>query len=281
MDKLELNIGVRGHDLSKTNIEDLANSVSEEGFSHIQLALGKSLGDYGKLNGKISTGMMNYFKDKLNEKGVRVSVLGCYINLANPCSETLKLELEYFKENIRYANDLGCKIVGTETGCYTENYTYTELNHTEEAFNRFLESTKELVAEAEKFGIIVAIEGVSSHIINTPKKMKKVFDEIKSNNLQVILDPVNYLNVDNYMKQDEIMKECFELFGSRINTIHLKDFKIVENKISIVDTGDGLLNIKLLIELINKNKPHIEILLENYNKGTKEKIKNHIKRINY
>lgn len=271
-----LNIGVRGHDLSKTNIEDLAKAVNSEGFSHIQLALGKALGEYGRLNGKLNSGIMNYIKEELNKKNVRISVLGCYINLANPCATSRKKDLEYFKENIRYALDSGCRIIGTETGCFTKDYTYTELNYTEEAFNIFLESLKELVSEAEKFGVMVAIEGVSSHIVNTPQKMKKVLDEVNSNNLQIILDVVNYLNEKNYLEQDKVMTECFELFGDKINIIHLKDFRVIDNKVSVVNIGDGILNIKLLIELVQKYKPYVDILIENYQKGTKEKIEEYI-----
>lgn len=272
----KLNIGVRGHDLSKTNVEDLAKAVSSEGFPHIQLALGKALSEYGRLNGKLNSGIMNYIKEELKKKNVRISVLGCYINLANPCAISRKKDLEYFKENIRYVVDSGCRIIGTETGCFTEDYTYTELNYTEEAFNIFLESLKELVSEAEKFGVIVAIEGVSSHIVNTPQKMKKVLDEVNSNNLQIILDIVNYLNEENYLEQDKIITECFELFGDKINIIHLKDFRLIDNKLSVVNIGDGILNIKLLIELVQKYKPYVEILIENYQKGTKEKIEEYI-----
>ena len=39
---------------------------------------------------------------------------------------------------------------------------------TEEAYERCLKSLKEMVAEAEKFGVMVAIEGVARHVLSTP-----------------------------------------------------------------------------------------------------------------
>jgi L-ribulose-5-phosphate 3-epimerase UlaE len=170
-------------------------------------------------------------------------------------------------------------MIGTETGCYTEDYTYTELNESEEAFETFLSTLREIVAEAEKFGVFVAIEGVVTHIVNTPKKMKKVLNTVKSNNLVVILDTVNYLDETNYLKQDEIMRECFELFGDRINAIHIKDFIIEDGVRKVANIGEGLLNYKLLLQLIQAHKPQVEMLIENYEPGTREKVFNYLENL--
>jgi len=277
--KKQINLGVRGHDISQNSIESLAQGIQKEGFTHTQLALKKALEDYGDFKGRLNVGMMNYFKNILKQSGVRVSVLGCYINMAQPVEKKRLEEIEYFKEHIRFASDLGCKIIGTETGCYTEDYTYTELNETEEAFETFLDTLKKLVEEAEKFGVFVAIEAVKVHIVNTPSKMKKVLDIVKSNNLQVILDPVNLLDETNYLKQDEILKECFELFGDKINAIHTNDFIIENGEKKIVNVGEGILNYRLLLELIEKYKPHVDMLLENYQLGTRSKIINYLENL--
>lgn len=277
--KKQINLGVRGHDISQNSIESLAQGIQKEGFTHTQLALIKALEDYGDFKGRLNVGMMNYFKNILKQSGVRVSVLGCYINMAQPVEKKRLEEIEYFKEHIRFASDLGCKIIGTETGCYTEDYTYTELNETEEAFETFLDTLKKLVEEAEKFGVFVAIEAVKVHIVNTPSKMKKVLDIVKSNNLQVILDPVNLLDETNYLKQDEILKECFELFGDKINAIHTNDFIIENGEKKIVNVGEGILNYRLLFELIEKYKPHVDMLLENYQLGTRSEIINYLENL--
>lgn len=269
---MKFNIGVRGHDISQSNIQDLAAKVRAEGFNHLQLALKKALPEYGSFHGRLSTGMMNHFREELAREGIRVSIFGCYINMGQPVDEKREREIEYFKEHIRFASDLGCKMVASEAGCYSEDKSFTELNYTEEAFERAVDTLKQLVAEAEKFGVIVAIEGVWSEIFNTPKKVRRVLDTINSNNLQIILDTVNYINGENYMEQDQIMRECFELFGDRINAIHLKDFVIVDGKREVATVGEGLLNFELLTRLIQEHKPHVEILIENYVPGTGRKV---------
>ena len=89
---------------------------------------------------------------------------------------------------------------------------------------------------------MVGIEGVAKHVINTPERMKRVLDEVKSNNLQVIFDPVNLINENNYDRQDELVRKSFELFGDRIVAIHAKDFVYENGEIKLASIGQGQFN---------------------------------------
>src|SRR5581483_1585940 len=101
---------------------------------------------------------------------------------------------------------------------------YTEENFKEEPFLEVVEIVRELVSEAEKFGVIVGIEAGVNHPIYSPKVMKRLLDSVGSNNLQVIFDPVNLLTIETYTHQEEIFQEAFDLFGDRIIVVHAKDF---------------------------------------------------------
>lgn len=258
-----MKIGVRGHDVNHCNLEELGQSINDKNLKSVHLALKKVKTGVKITNGSITPGMARYIRDTFSKYDVNVSILGCYINLANPDDEELNKLLDSFKEHIRFARDFGCSIVGTETGALNKEYVYTPENNTEEAFQRTLSSIKILVAEAEKFGVIVAIEGVTKHVINTPERMKRVLDSVDSNNLQVIFDPVNLINEDNYDKQDELIRKSFELFGDRIVAIHAKDFVYKDDEIKLASIGQGQFNYPLLLSLIKERKPYIDVLLEN------------------
>lgn len=269
-------VGVRGHDVGKLTAKELAKEIGEMGFPSMQLALGKALTDFDAGLGKLSPGMANYVRDTFKNQGVNIAVLGCYINPIHPILEERRKSLERFKEHIRFARDFGCSIVGTETGSMNADFSYNPLTHEDKALEMLIESVSELVSEAEKFGIIVGIEGVATHTVSTPEKMKIVLDRINSNNLQVIFDPVNLLSIDNYLEQDNIIKKSFELFGDRIVILHAKDFIIEDGKMITVPAGKGLLNYKLVIDLIKEYKPFVQILLENATEDTFIYCKNFI-----
>ena len=197
----------------------------------------------------------------LRRKDLQIAVLGCYIHMIHPDLEQRQQELDRFKEHIRFARDFGCSIVGTETGNVSATMGYKTDNFEEQPFLDVVESVRELVKEAEKFGVIVGIEGGINHPIHSPQTMKRLLDSIDSQNLQVIFDPANYLDPDNYDRQEEVFQEAMDLFGDRMVAMHAKDFIIEDDWIKMVPVGTGLLNYDAVFKLLKPRKPFLNVLL--------------------
>jgi sugar phosphate isomerase/epimerase len=256
-----MNIGIRAHDMKKRPLEELVQEISNKGLTSVQLALSKSF-DFDTGLGSLSPGMAYKIGTAFRNHNIQIAVLGCYINMIHPDQDERRKALERFKEHIRYARDFGCSIVGTETGNVNADIVYTVENFKEEPFQQVVSSVRELVQEAEKFGVIVGIEGGVNHPIYSPKVMKRLLDMIDSNNLQVIFDPVNFLTIENYMQQEEIFTEAIELFGDRIAILHAKDFIVEDNELKPTAVGKGLLDYDVVIRLIKSKKPFVNILME-------------------
>jgi L-ribulose-5-phosphate 3-epimerase len=260
--RIDMNIGIRAHDIEVSSLEELVQVVSEKGLTSVQLALGKSLKNMNTDLGSLSPGFARHIGQAFSQKQIQIAVLGCYINMIHPEPSERRKALERFKEHIRFARDFGCSIVGTETGNVNAKMAYTEDNFKDQPFIDVVESVRELVKEAEKFGVIVGIEGGINHPVYSPKVMKRLLDQVASNNLQVIFDPVNYMTLENYQHQEDVFQEAMNLFGDRIVILHAKDFIIEDNWIKTVPVGKGLLNYQALFELIKGKKPFINILME-------------------
>jgi sugar phosphate isomerase/epimerase len=257
-----MNLGVRAHDFGKLPLDILAEKVSEKGFTAIQLALSKAIDEIDTSLGKLSPGMAYKIGNTFSKKNIQIAVLGCYINPIHPDKFQRKMGLDRFKEHIRYARDFGCSIVGTETGTLSMDTSYNPDNHSDIGLKAIIESVSELVEEAEKFGVIVGIEAGTKNPIHSSKKMKCLLDAVKSNNLQVIFDPLNYMTMENYKKQEEVFKEAIELYGDRIAIMHAKDLKIEDGEIKTTPVGTGFLDYECLMKLIKDKKPYINILME-------------------
>lgn len=261
---MELNLGIRAHDIQKQeSIDGLVKEIAGKGLTGVQLALGKSFPELNTSVGSLSPGLARHIGDKFKNNDVQIAVLGCYIHMIHPDKEKRQSELARFKEHIRFARDFGCSIVGTETGNVHEKTAYTVDNFEEQPFLDVVESVRELVAEAEKFGVIVAIEAGINHPVHTAQKLRRLIDLIDSPNLQVIFDPANLLDPYNYEHQEEIFREAMDLLGNHIVIMHAKDFIIDENGwIKMVPVGTGLLNYEAVFKLIKPKKPHLNVLLE-------------------
>lgn len=245
--------GIRGHDLKIWGIKEAAEKCKSIGLEYLQLVFEKTIPDFER--GKFTEAYAEQIKKELGD--IKIAVLGSYINPSDPDEDNLKAGLEAFKEKIRYASVLKPIVVGTETGTYIEGKT-----HTEEAYQYLLKNIKELVKEAEKYDVTVGIEGVHYFVINSPEMMKRLIDDVASENIKVIFDPCNLLNEENYLKQDEIINSMFDLLGDKIVAVHVKDFTIENGHfVGGVVPGKGLLNYELIL---NRLTPDVPMIGEGY-----------------
>lgn len=264
-----MRIGVRAHDFGKLTAEELAGRIAAKGLSCVQLALSKAIAGLDLKPGDMNPGLAFQIGRAFHRHGIQIAVLGCYVNPIHPDPATRGVLLGLFKEHLRFARDFGCGLVALETGSINADYSFHPDNHGERAFQMFLASIAGLVEEAEKFGVLVGIEGVTTHVVYSPARMRRILDAMGSNNLQVVFDPVNLLSADNYQDQEGIMKEAFDLYGDRIVVIHAKDFVIEGRAFKAVRAGRGRLDYELLLGMI-KRKPYISVLLEETSEDTVE-----------
>jgi len=259
---MPVRLGIRAHDLGRFSADELARRVLVEGLEGVQLALGKAIEGVDLSRGVLDSGMAAGIGAAFARHGVQIEVLGCYINPIHPNPSTRRISLELFKAHLRRARDFGCNLVALESGSLNADQSSHPGNAGEAAYQELLVSMVQLVAEAECCGVVVGIEAVTSHVLSTPERLRRLLDDIPSRHLQVVFDPVNLLSLANWMEQREIMRRSFDLFGDRIGVVHAKDFRIAEGNLVGCAFGDGLLDYPFLLSWLTRHKPGIPILLE-------------------
>ena len=95
--------------------------------------------------------------------------------------------------------------------------------------------------------------------------MKRLVDDLASDNVKVIFDPVNYLNINNYQHQDEMINAIFSLLGDKICILHAKDFVVENAEFKMVRPTEGMLNYKLIFEKLKEFNLDIPIICEEIN----------------
>jgi sugar phosphate isomerase/epimerase len=274
-----LRIGVRAHDFGVLPAGELAEKIAAKNMVCAQLAPGKAIAGLNLKPGILNPGLAFEIGQAFHKHGVQIAVLGCYVNPIHPDLATRKSLLGLFKEHLRCARDFGNGLVALETGSVNADYSPHPENHSERAFQHSLASIAELVAEAEQCGVIVGIEGVASHPVSTPQKMRRMLDAVGSKNLQVVFDPVNLLSLENYHDQERIISESFELFGDRIVAIHAKDFVVEDGQFRFARAGLGKLRHDLVMRFAVQQKPGISILLEDANEQTAGECRTFLQRV--
>lgn len=258
-----MRIGIRLHDTKKCPLTERLQIVRQQGFSCVHIALGKTDG-LPKETDALTPGYALWLKNEFAQAGVDMAVLGNYQNLAHPDPGKLKEIQHRYTAHLRFAALAGCGMVGTETGAPNEDYHYDkEANHSAEALEIFINNLRPVIADAERFGVILAIEPVYKHIVWNPKRAREVLDRIASPNLQIIFDPVNLLDPDNLDHREEVIEEAMDLLAPEIAMIHLKDYVLEDGKMKAVGCGFGEMNYERIVEFAETKKPFIHATLEN------------------
>ena len=280
-----LRLGIRFHDTAELPFEERVKAAEGQGFSCVHIALSK-IKDIPSDISALTSGYANYLKGCFDKAGLSVAVLGNYLNLCDPDPDRLSGILKKYEAHIRFASYLRAGVVGTETGAPNSSYDCSdrEAVRSESAYVSFRGNVKKVIGYAQHYGVTFAIEPVYKHIIYSPERARRLLDEVASENLRIIFDPVNLLDPDRLDERDEVLQKAMELLSEEIAVIHLKDFipeKREDGSINMKPCGCGLgvMTYDDIIEFAVRKKPFIEATLENTTPGDATQCRNHIEEI--
>ncbi len=257
-----MNIGIRLHDTTPAPFVERIENAHKDGFQCIQLAPRFAVTDIPVAPYNMTPGLGSFFKKTLDKNEIDVAILGCYLNWGHPDPQAIKEMHAFTTAHLQFAKYIGAYMVGTETGAVNADYRYEPANHTEEALQTFIKNYTPVVRCAEKLGVMVGIEPVIFHIVSDMKRAMRVIDAIDSPNLQLIFDPVNLINLDNYQDEEKIIREAIEIAGHKVGAIHLKDYLVKDGVYTQVAAGKGQFKYDYLMQWVKEQKPHIHIILE-------------------
>lgn len=258
-----MGFGTLAHKVGKRPFKEVVQRLAALDIDFVQLAMSKAFSDIDTSLGHLSPGLASRIAEQFAKAGIRIGILGCYINPVHPDPAERRNELNRFKEHIRFARHLGAPIVATETGALTTYIEQEPERYIEKGWEVLRASVEELAEEAEKWGVYVGLEPVKVHTLTTPEKMRQILDEVPSSMLGVVLDPCNLLNHENLDRQDEIIDQAFDLFGDRIIAAHLKDINFTDDgRTKTSKPGSGIFHTARFLEKLNRQKPMIDISIE-------------------
>jgi L-ribulose-5-phosphate 3-epimerase len=260
--------GLRAHDFGMLPAKELAISIASSGAQSVQLALAKALPGNHLMPAEFGKDGLQEIRRAFNQNGISIAVIGCYIDAVTPDLDAREFSLKRFEAHIDAAAELGCRVIGTETGSPIPYLNKSNGRHT--AFGIALQSLHRLVRAAEEKGVCVGVEAVAEyHALSTVEHIEIMIEKFNSPALGIIFDPVNLIPVSGVNDMDAFLDNCFSTFGNHIVAIHAKDFKMASSEKGLVKMGDlpvgttGVMDwVGVFKRLIKAGKHQVPILLE-------------------
>lgn len=138
--------------------------------------------------------------------------LGWRYPLTHPDESTRERGLQAVRKQLQIANWLGVDAILVVPGLVNEDTPY------DEAYYRAREALRQLLPDAERWGVKIGVENVWNKFLLSPLEMRQFIDELGSPYLGAYFDAGNVL-VMGYPEH------WIRILGRRIFRVHVKDFK--------------------------------------------------------
>ena len=236
-----MKFGVRVHDFGRDDAKILAKKVREFGFESIHLAVKKALpGISGNID--IKEKDIEYIKEAFS--GIEISVLGSYIDFTIDDDEIWKNHKIEFIAAMRISKPLSALYIGSES-----SYGNISIEDKIRLFPKLIERLDDILNEADKYDVYVAMEPVAAHTLYCSEWTGKMLGKLGRERLKIIFDPLNMLTRERVDSQESLWKECIDAFGKETEVIHLKDGVFPDKGRHVpCKLGDGVMRYEIIVK---------------------------------
>jgi sugar phosphate isomerase/epimerase len=161
----------------------------------------------------------------LSARGIAMSAVSGTFNMAHPDPAHRRKGLAGFKAIAEHCKFLGTSVITICTG--TRNLESMWHPHPEngsaQAWADLRSTAEEALRIAEDCNVVLGLEPEVSNVIDSPKRARRLIDELKSKRLKIVMDGANIFHLGELPRMHAILDEAFDLLGSDIVLAHAKD----------------------------------------------------------
>ena len=190
--KQNLKLAIMGHIYSAFPLEEAAAKIKADGFHGVILEF-----DFADVRFDPMTPDWEAAKritECFGRHGIKIVGLHAYYNVVDPDAARRERGERQMRFMIANWQRLGSPIVCTGTGSLNPKSQWLELpdNYTEKTYLLCRLSLQGMAEAAEKNGALVAIEPYWRNVIDSAERAQRLFREINSPSLKLVMDVCNY-----------------------------------------------------------------------------------------
>lgn len=263
-------------------LDEVIRRIKASDFNCVQLDV--SFKDFDATKEPMTKEKAHWIRDSFRDANLPIIAVSGYTNFIHPDPVKRKQNIDYLKMMIRYARDLGCPYVASETGTYNleSDWVWHEKNCSAEVYDETIEIIRDIVKYAEDWGSTFIVENYVNNIIGSVEQVERMFRDVNSKNLGLLCDPTNSFDEKTIRNVDGTLRHVFDRLSKHMVVAHAKDIKVAQDQsekhvdidadeshtfrgsgaVELPAAGLGILNYDLYAELLAKDHPNIPLIIE-------------------
>jgi sugar phosphate isomerase/epimerase len=245
-----LKLGIHSGVYSGLPLEEAAKRIKADGFTGVltEYAFADVRFDPLAPDWKAAERITGCFE----RNGIEIAAIYGYYNVVDPDAERRKRGEARMDALLTNWKRLGCPVVSTETGTLNRQSEWLDSpeNATEAAYVQCRTALEKLARTAEKSGAIVSIEPYWRNVIDSVYRAERLFREVNSPALKLVMDPCNYFRKEDLARMQPMLEDMFKRLGDRIVVAHAKDVKAAAEGTDLPGPGQGVLDYPLYLRLL-------------------------------
>jgi len=259
-------------------LAEAAQRIADHGFKAVHLNVNYDHPDTSFSTGRIDASVAKQTAEHFLSSGTEIASLAGYVNFIDLDVSRRRVQLERFRVLLQHCRDFGTTVLATGTGTLNplSPWAYDPGNRTEESWRAFMDAFCPFVPIAEDVGVTIAIEPFVQHVVYDIATVERLFTEVDSPAVKLVMDPSNYFSRENIDEMDSFLRELFQRLGSRTVVAHAKDVQVLgpqdgnlkpgsggpEVGLMHPAAGSGCMNYPEYLSLLHQAKPDVRLVLE-------------------
>lgn len=263
-------------------MEEAAAKIRGHGFNTVQLDL--DFHDFDPTLDNLTKANANRIARVFRSHDLPVCTVSGYCNMMHPDKDERESLLAGLRRRIELAREFGTPYVISETGTLNPDSDWSPHpdNSTEHAYEECRDIIGELAELARSNGAVFLLETYVSNIIGSIEQTERLFADIDSPGLGLLMDPTNYFDSGNINEIDGQLNAMHDRLAHHCHIGHAKDVKwtaetgeLHDNldaseahnfrgvgNIELPAAGLGDLNYPLYFSRISESHPNIPMIIE-------------------
>jgi sugar phosphate isomerase/epimerase len=243
-------IGIFAKTFPRPTLEANLDAVCSHGLSVVQYNL--ACAGLPSLPEQIEPALARQIGAAAAERGITLAAVSGTFNMIDPVWVRRDIGMRRLEQLAGVCALLGTKIITLCTGTRDPDDMWRghPANSHPDAWADLLEAMDQALGIAEAYDLWLAIEPETANVVDSAAKARRLFAEMGSQRLKIIIDPANLFRVEDLPHQRALLDAAFDLLGPDIVLAHAKDVRVVNGAVHHVAAGTGVLDYQYYLTLL-------------------------------